>query len=173
MDIYGKPEETVDFGQEVDYTGFEWFKDIPARTTRNRTQPVNAPPQVSEPFEASPDIVEQNEVLSHALASAPNVLYYRFRQFGQLGVLGWCNEFAEMIDAIKMLGLEGNMLMPTRQQALDTCREILALHLDIPKSSPANRYLSTQVARLRRFLDPNQIWDDYPEPQFPLDYRKY
>lgn len=172
MDIYGKPEDTVDYGQEVDYTGFEWFKDIPARTTRNPTRPVTTPPQMSEPFEPSQDIVEQNELVSYALASAPNVLYYRFRQFGQLGVLGWCNEFAEMIDAIKTLGLEGNMLMPTRQQALDTCREILALHLDI-RMQIIMMYLSTQVARLRRFLDPNQIWDDYPEPQFPLDYRKY
>ena len=26
---YGKPADTVDWGEEVDYSGYEWFKDPP------------------------------------------------------------------------------------------------------------------------------------------------
>jgi len=29
VNIFGKPMETVDIGQEIDYAGFEWFKDPP------------------------------------------------------------------------------------------------------------------------------------------------
>ena len=29
FNIFGKPMETVDIGQEVDYSGYEWFKDPP------------------------------------------------------------------------------------------------------------------------------------------------
>lgn len=28
---FGKPAETVDFGGEVDYASYEWFKDPPPR----------------------------------------------------------------------------------------------------------------------------------------------
>ena len=30
-------------------------------------------------------------------------------------------------------------------------------------------YLSTQVARLRRFLDAERVWTDYPDNTFPLE----
>lgn len=29
--VYGKPMETVDYGDEVDYSGYEWFKERPQR----------------------------------------------------------------------------------------------------------------------------------------------
>ena len=29
FNIFGKPMETVDIGQEIDYAGYEWFKDPP------------------------------------------------------------------------------------------------------------------------------------------------
>jgi len=29
FNIFGKPMETVDIGQEMDYGGYEWFKDPP------------------------------------------------------------------------------------------------------------------------------------------------
>ena len=32
--IFGKPMETVDIGQEVDYAGYEWFKDPPPPPTQ-------------------------------------------------------------------------------------------------------------------------------------------
>ena len=35
MDIYGKQSDTVDWGAEVDYSGYEWFKDPPARPEVN------------------------------------------------------------------------------------------------------------------------------------------
>ncbi len=30
-EIYGKPMETVDYGDEVDYGDYEWFKEPPTR----------------------------------------------------------------------------------------------------------------------------------------------
>jgi hypothetical protein len=102
-----------------------------------------------------------------ALKSAPNVLYSRYKQYGQLGVLAWCSEFSEMIDALKALGFEGNMFVATRTQALKACEEILRLHLDV-KMQIIVMYLSSQVARLRRFLDGDRQWDDYPLITFPL-----
>jgi len=121
-----------------------------------------------------------------ALKSAPSVLYSKYKQFGQvrspfprslqsylklylsqLGVLAWCAEFSELIDALKQLGFEGNMFVATRIQALKTCSEILQLHLDV-KMQIIVMYLSSQVVRLRRFLDAERQWDDYPIITFPL-----
>ena len=31
MGVYGKTEETVDFGGEVDYADYQWFKEPPPR----------------------------------------------------------------------------------------------------------------------------------------------
>ena len=82
-------------------------------------------------------------------------------------MLAWCAEFSEMIDALKQLGFEGNMFVNTRTQALKTCSEILQLHLDV-KMQIIVMYLSSQVQRLRRFLDGESQWDDYPVITFPL-----
>lgn len=90
----------------------------------------------------------------------------------QLGVLAWCAEFSEMIDAIKQLGVEGNMFVSTRQQALRTCEEILQLPLDVQMQIIVI-HLITQVQRLRRFLDVDKVWDDYPTITFPMDYENY
>jgi hypothetical protein len=60
------------------------------------------------------------------------------------------------------------MFVSTRAQALKTCEDILKLNLDI-KMQIIVMYLSYQVARLRRFLDGDRVWTDYPEPQFPLN----
>jgi hypothetical protein len=79
-----------------------------------------------------------------------------------------------LIDNLKELGFHGNMFVTTRTQALRTCEDILKLKLDL-KMQIIVMYLSSQVARLRRFLDGDRPWDDYPEPQFPdyKDYKKY
>ncbi|EIN14033.1 hypothetical protein PUNSTDRAFT_48897 [Punctularia strigosozonata HHB-11173 SS5] len=171
MNAYGnnKLEETVDFGMEMDYSGYEWFKDAPPR--REAPPPMSAPSTVQEQYVPLPSVIEQNEMFDFALKSAPNVLYQRFKQYGQLGVLAWCSEFGEMIDALKALGFEGNMFVSTRTQALRTCEELLALKLDV-KMQIIIMYLSSQVQRLRRFLDGERQFDDYPEPDFPLDYTR-
>ena len=133
----------------------------------------------------------QNEAFDFALKAAPNVLYGRYKQYGQvspsipqsvvfqpltcankLGVLAWCSEFGELIDSLKELGFRGNMFVTTRTQALRTCEEILKLKLEI-EMQIILMYLSSQVARLRRFLDGERQWNDYPEPKFPLDYRAF
>ena len=49
-----------------------------------------------------------------------------------------------MIDAIKTLGIEGNMFVSTRTQALKTCEDILKLNLDIEMQIIV-MYLSSQV----------------------------
>lgn len=87
----------------------------------------------------------------------------------QLGVLGWCSEFSELIDNLKELGFSGNMFVTTRVQALKACEEILQLKMEDVKMQLITMYLSSQVARLRRFLDADKVWNDYPDPQFPLE----
>ena len=77
-----------------------------------------------------------------------------------------------MIDALKQLGFEGNMFVSTRTQALKTCEEILRLKLDIEMQIIV-MYLSSQVARLRRFLDGETTFTDYPDADFPIDQRQY
>jgi hypothetical protein len=67
------------------------------------------------------------------------------------------------------------MFVTTRAQALKTCEELLELQrtqLEV-KMQLIVLYLSSQVARLRRFLDAERSWDDYPEPTFPLEPRSY
>lgn len=73
-----------------------------------------------------------------------------------------------MIDSLKGLGFDGNMFVSTRTQALKTCEDILKLNLEIEMQIIV-MYLSSQVARLRRFLDSDAQFDDYPQPKFPLD----
>ncbi|THV07589.1 hypothetical protein K435DRAFT_848006 [Dendrothele bispora CBS 962.96] len=162
---YGKRSDVVDAGGEYDYSGMQWFKDPPLRP-----QPVPQP--TGTPYVPPPEVIEQNEAFRFALSAAPNVLYGRYKHYGQLGVLAWCSEFSELIDNLKELGFAGNMFVSTRSQALKTCEEILQLHLDV-KMQIIVLYLSSQVQRLRRFLDGERIWEDYPEPQFPLDYTQY
>lgn len=64
------------------------------------------------------------------------------------------------------------MFVSTRSQALKTCEDILKLPLDV-KMQIIILYLSSQVSRLRRFLDGDRIWNDYPEAKFPVDPRAY
>lgn len=163
MDYTAKNAEHVDFGGEVDYSGHQWFQEPPPRPE---------PPPVVEPYIPEQSVIMQNEAFGFALGAAPNVLYGRYKQYGQLGVLAWCSEFGELIDSLKELGFRGNMFVTTRTQALRTCEEILKLKLDI-EMQIILMYLSSQVARLRRFLDGERQWDDYPVPKFPLDYRQY
>ncbi|TFY72417.1 hypothetical protein EVG20_g593 [Dentipellis fragilis] len=165
--IWGKGTDTVDFGGEPDYSNYEWFKDPPPP---RQEPPPSAP--MGEPYVPQAGVIEQNEMFEYALTAAPNVLFGRFKQYGQLGVLAWCAEFSEMIDALKTLGFEGNMFVTTRTAALRACEEILKLQLDI-KMQIIVLHLSSQVARLRRFLDADRVWDDYPQTNFPTDPRAY
>jgi len=165
MDYSGKRTDVVDFGGEVDYSDYAWFQDAPPK------QP-SIPQTVAPPYVPLPGVIEQNEAFEFALSAAPNVLYARYKQYGQLGVLAWCSEFSELIDNLKELGFQGNMFVTTRTQALRTCEELLKLNLDV-KMQIIVMYLSSQVARLRRFLDGDRQWDDYPAPQFPLEPRSY
>jgi len=159
MEYTGKSADVVDVGGDVDYGDYQWFQDVPVRP-----QP---PPQSNQPkYEPAPEVINHNDAFEYALSSAPNVLYARYKQYGQLGVLGWCSEFGELIDSLKELGCSGNMFVTTRTQALNACTEILKLKLDIEMQIIV-MYLSSQVSRLRRFLDGDRVWDDYPVPHFP------
>ncbi|KAH9178620.1 hypothetical protein EDB89DRAFT_1878844 [Lactarius sanguifluus] len=163
FNAFGKPADTVDFGAEVDYASYEWFKDPPPRS--------EVIPQ-SEAYTPLPSVIEKNTLCDFALQAAPNVLFGRYKQYGQLGVLAWCAEFSEMIDELKRLGISGDMFVSTREAALKACEDILRLQLDI-KMQIIVIHLSSQVARLRRFLDAEHVWEDYPETQFPLDPRAF
>jgi hypothetical protein len=165
---FGKRNDVVDFGGEADYGEMEWFKEAPPAHLRPQP-PVET---VGTPYVPDSTVIEQNEAFEFALAAAPNVLYARFKQYGQLGVLAWCAEFGELIDNLKDLGFAGNMFVSTRTRALKTCEEILKLRLEIGMQIIL-LYLSSQIARLRRFLDGERAWNDYPEPSFPLDPNSY
>ncbi|KAF8640362.1 hypothetical protein AX17_000033 [Amanita inopinata Kibby_2008] len=165
MEYSGKRNDVVDFGGEADYAGHAWFSDPPPKPPPSSPQP----PQPA--YIPPPGVIEQNEMFEYALVAAPNVLYGRYKQYGQLGVLAWCSEFAELTDNLKDLGVHGHMFVTTRSQALKACEEILKLPLDI-KMQIIVMYLSSQVARLRRFLDGDRTWNDYPEFKFP-DPRAY
>ena len=92
-----------------------------------------------------------------------------------MGVLAWCSEFSELIDSLKLLGFEGNMFVATRAQALRTCEEILKLlktNIKVDMQIIV-LYLCNQVIRLRRFLDGEHQWNDYPETTFPIDPYKH
>jgi len=145
-----------------EYSGHQWLQNRPT------PQEVNLPdpPTPKMPFSGSPDALVKNDELIKALKAAPDVLYERFCQFGQLGVLGWCAEFSELIDEVKALGFSGEMASATRDCALETCREILKLNLEV-KMQLIIIYLSGQISRLREFLDETEN-DDYPVPTFPL-----
>jgi len=73
-----------------------------------------------------------------------------------------------MIDHLKDLGFAGNMFVTTRTSALRACEDILKLNLEI-RMQTIVMFLSYQVARLRRFLDADGVWSDYPDPLFPLN----
>ncbi|KAF5384844.1 hypothetical protein D9615_001351 [Tricholomella constricta] len=157
MDYSGKRTDVVDVGGEVDYSNHQWFQDPPARPPPAAPQPEYIP---------APEVIQMNDAFEYALSSAPNVLYARYKQYGQLGVLAWCSEFGELIDGLKELGFNGNMFTTTRSQALRTCQQLLKLPMDIDMQIIV-MYLSSQVSRLRRFLDGDTSWDDYPIPSFP------
>jgi len=165
--FFGKTADTVDFGGEADYAAYEWFKEPP---------PHRPPPQSSEPYIPQQVVIEQNDMLDYALKAAPNVVFGRFKQYGQLGVLAWCAEFDEMITAIKHLGLEGNMFVSTRAAALGACKEILNLDMIAHiKMQIIVIHLTSMIARLRRFLDPDpqKLYEDYPPIDFPVDPSVY
>jgi hypothetical protein len=64
------------------------------------------------------------------------------------------------------------MFVNTRTQALATCQELLKLKMDV-KMQIIIMYLSSQVSRLRRFLDGEGDYDDYPNTAFPVETRAY
>jgi len=166
----GKRSDVVDFGGEADYSHVKWFEDRPPRE-RATPMPTHAPEPTHQPSQYQPSgrVIEQNSGFEYALSAAPNVLYQRYREYGQLGVLGWCSEFSELVDNLKELGFSGNMFVTTRVQALKACEDILQLQMEDVKMQLITMYLSSQVARLRRFLDPDKGWTDYPESHFPLE----
>jgi len=167
----GKRTDVVDFGGEMDYSNVKWFQDPPQRQPTTPAPPQQQqPPSQQQHYQPSSQVIVQNEMFEFALAAAPNVLYQRYKQYGQLGVLGWCSEFSELIDNLKDLGFSGNMFVTTRSQALKTCEDIMALKLEDVKMQLISMYLSSQVARLRRFLDVDRA-NDYPETNFPLEMK--
>ncbi|KAG6862175.1 hypothetical protein C0995_004257 [Termitomyces sp. Mi166 len=157
-DYGGKRTDVVDFGGGIDYGDHKWFQDKP-----NRPPPPPAQPE----YTPAPEVISMNDSFEYALSSAPNVLYARYKQYGQLGVLAWCSEFSELIDGLKELGFQGNMFTTTRAQALETCSQLLKLPMEIDMQLIV-MYLSGQVSRLRHFLDSETVWDDYPIPKFPV-----
>jgi len=143
--------------------------DVIRYDTQDRPVIPTAPAEPAKPevkIQPSDSALASNEALVYALRVAPNVLYSRFKEFGELGVLGWCDEFRELIDAVIETGFEGALFTSTREVALLTCSQLLRLDIDL-KMQIIIIYLSAQVARLRRFLDGDLQYEDYPDLRFP------
>jgi hypothetical protein len=148
----------LDYPGSYNYEGYEWYRNGSQKEESSR------PETPATPYNPGGDVVERNEALVFALRAAPMVLLERFQHLSDLGVLGWCSEFSDLVDEIKALGFDGEMFTSTRETALNACMEILALNLDI-KMQLIVLFLSSQIARLRRFLDAETEFDDYPESQ--------
>ncbi|QRV97413.1 hypothetical protein RhiJN_25432 [Ceratobasidium sp. AG-Ba] len=123
--------------------------------------------RTASPYVPTTDVIQRNELIVNALKNAPGALTTRFRHFGQLGVLGWSSEFSELVDEIQRCGLERQMFTTTREQALATCRDLLRLRMQVSMQM-ISMFLCSQIARLRRFLDGETVYTDYPTPDFPL-----
>ncbi|KIY51228.1 hypothetical protein FISHEDRAFT_64268 [Fistulina hepatica ATCC 64428] len=168
MDNFGgKRNDVVDFGFDVDYSGQQWFQEPPPPRPPVTPQ---APPATTPQFQPNDAVIEQNDRISFALSCAVNTAYANYAKFGQLGVLGWSSEFSELIDFLKEMGFKGNMFVTTRQIALQACDDLVILLKTKMKDIQMQiivMYFSSQVARLRRFLDGGREWTDYPTPNFP------
>src|ERR1700678_1620776 len=96
MDFTGKRSDVIDLGGEVDYSNIQWFQDPPQRPqvclcvgilafslfTKHTRQ---APQQPTAPsYEPSLAVIKKKAVLQRALNSASNVLYQRYKQYGQV-----------------------------------------------------------------------------------------
>lgn len=94
MDYTGKNQDVVDFGGEVDYSGHQWFQEPPPRPEVKVSCSLDGleltlfqPPPAVQPYIPDEDVIKQNEAFDFALKAAPNVLYGRFKQYGQVCVL--------------------------------------------------------------------------------------
>jgi len=141
----------------------QWFAERPVIPAQ---APAAAAGEPSPKIQPSDSALASNGAIVYALQIAPNILRTRYDAFGELGVLGWCDEFRELIDAIIETGFEGALFTSTREVALTTCTQLLRLDIDI-KMQIIIIYLSAQVARLRRFLDGDLQYEDYPDLSFP------
>jgi len=112
--------------------------------------PLGAP--LPSSFEPPQEVIEQNERMSIALKAAPSYLYDRYAHYGDLGVLGFSEEFGDLVNEVKTAGQQGSLFTTTRDDGLEACEQILNLDLDV-KLQFVLLYLSSQVGRLRRFLD--------------------
>jgi len=154
--------QTNDVGDDWEFERqHQWFAERPVIPV---TQ--SAPSEPEPKIQPSDSALASNGAIVYALQIAPNILRTRYDAFGELGVLGWCDEFRELIDAIIETGFEGALFTSTRETALTTCTQLLRLDINI-KMQIIVIYLSAQVARLRRFLDGDLQYEDYPDLQFP------
>lgn len=149
---------------EFEEEDFAWFQNAPPPSERRGPPPQTA----STIYQPLPSVVESNQKIFNALSNADTMLWQAYQNFGQLGVFGWTSDFSDLIDELKTLGFDGNMFVSTRQAALDACVRVLHLKIDI-KMQIILIYLTNQVSRLRRFLDADKQWNDYPQVNFPLD----
>lgn len=156
-----------DWEPEADYTGHQWFTNLPPKAKTPPPAPSPKPTYIPEP-----SVVDRNNLFVYALRSAPDVLMEQYKHFGQLGVLGWCSEFSELIDELKEFGSLGHMFTDTRDQALETCSfllDALVNRMEV-RMQIIVMFMSFQVQRLRKFLDANTEFDDYPQPEFPMHF---
>ncbi|KAF8323238.1 hypothetical protein DL93DRAFT_2070840 [Clavulina sp. PMI_390] len=136
------------------------------RWLENRPPPPEIPrtPSPPMPYSGSPEAIALNRRIMDSLKVAPEVLFSRYHEFGQIGVLRWCRDFEDLIGEIMKLGNSGDMADRTRDHALEACEEILKV--DIPNSTQlVLRCLTNQIHQLRDFLGVNDA-TDYPQRAF-------
>jgi len=102
-----------DWATEYDYSNQEWFTGPPPPT-----QPEHHTPKAA--YIPEPLVIERNDMFVYALKAAPAVLYERYKQYGQLGVLAWCSEFGDMIDELKVFLEQMGTCSPRQERRRST-----------------------------------------------------
>jgi hypothetical protein len=65
----------------------QFFNYSAANTSSASHQQPSAPQSTAPPYVPLPGVIEQNEMFDFALKAAPNILFARYKQYGQVSTL--------------------------------------------------------------------------------------
>ncbi|KAG8941186.1 hypothetical protein FRC03_004771 [Tulasnella sp. 419] len=97
------------------------------------------------------EVIDWNGTLIFALQNAARTVCSRFQKFGYVGVLGWCDEFSDLVKSIEDIAYRGQLLLSTRELVLVTCEDILQLD-EVKTVNIIALQLSSQIHRLYQVL---------------------
>lgn len=71
-------------GSTATSAGMSIYRDLPISLFTYHTLQTPQQQQTAPSYEPSPAVIEQNDGFQYALSAAPNVLYQRYKQYGQV-----------------------------------------------------------------------------------------